>query len=252
MIQYDAINTILEVLITEYAIDACYLKGDFGEKDEDEYTKVEMTCLTSDSIKQTILKSKENIFEKYNAILFIEHKNNKIECVYENGLILVLQLLTKDEQDSDNKLIIYNPKNLVSEGLKKLKADDITELIHRFSFIALDYYAALMRENSLNCLYLVQKMMNQYITLYYYLSHLDSFPLKINKIWNILKDEQKKVFLEIFKWITVDKHLIAAKIIVDKMYQLIGHLPLMVANYLNLDFFLFAKNKISSISEEKA
>jgi predicted nucleotidyltransferase len=257
MIQYDAINIIAKAIIDDGLVEACYLKGSIARQEEDEYSDVDLYCLVSLENEATFLKKRIQYLETYKPILFFEEVNfvgPQLVCVFENGLHFDLYMQNKQNlSQKDQILVIYDPKQYLStyqaESLS-LTNKGLGTIINEFSFTLLEFYQSYQRKDYLFSFKLASILHSLYLqTVRSYVDPEHSL-IPCKGLLPKLEGNYRKDVMEITKLLKYDTCLLAVKMMIVKMNELIGNLPISIAEIVNFDFFVFVKKQIYSINEE--
>lgn len=257
MKQYDAINIISKTIVDDGLVEACFLKGSIARQEEDEYSDVDFYCLVSPENVNKFLDKRLSYLETYKPILYLEEVNfvgPQLVCIYEDGLHFDLYMQTLGNLNhADQALVIYDPKKLLENYKHEelvLTNQELGKLVNEFSYTLMDVYTAFKREDFIFSYKLVNVLHSLYTQVLR--SFVDPKRSKIpcKGLIKNLSETELKDYLEVIKLIKYDKLLIATKALIMKMQELIGNLPIKIAEVVNYDFFLFAKKLIYSINEE--
>lgn len=257
MRQYEAINIISKAIIDDGLVDACYLKGSIARQEEDEFSDVDLYCLVSQDKVDKFINNRLTYLETYKPILYSEEVNfvgPQIVCIYEDGLHFDLYLQTKDNFSYKDKiLIIYDPHKLLAEYKDEplsLTISELGKIINEFSYTLIDLYQAYMRKDYLFSFKLVGYLHSIYTQVLRSFIDPSRSQIATKGFLKKLNENDRKAYLEITKLIKYETTLLAAKTLIVKMNDLLGHLTINIAEVVNFDFFLFAKKQIYSINEE--
>lgn len=257
MIQYDAINIISKAIIEDGLVEACYLKGSIARQEEDEYSDVDLYCLVSKDKMDCFLEKRINYLETYKPILFLEEVNfvgPQLVCVFENGLHFDLYTQTMDSLSQKDKiLVIYDPNNRLSDYKNEplsLTNLELGKIINEFSITLLEFYQNYQRKDYLFSFKLACILHSLYTQTVRSFIEPERSLIPCKGIYKKLESNYLKDMMEIMKYLKYDTSLIAVKLMIVKMNELIGNLPIMIVEVVNFDFFVYVKKQIYSTDEE--
>lgn len=240
MKQHNAINIILEGLVNNNLIIACYLSGYIVTSPNIDGI-VEVNLVISKNHLQDFKNNYIKILSSYNEILFINEENNNIICVYEDDVSIDIKYYLEDEAlNSDSYLKIYDPSNILLGKLdNNLPKKDIAVLINDFTFKLNKFYYQYLNNNKVFAFKISLDIFNLYtlIVLNY----------KNEKLENLTNNSK---YHEVLKTLNFNNFLIAIYTMTIDINSLIGNLPINLAQKINYDYFLRVKKLIFGLIEE--
>ena len=248
MKQHDAINTILEQLVINDFVEACYLTGAIVTSPEDEEIIDFHIVLKHEQLKN-FLNHKVNILSKYNDILYLEIKDNRIICVYDNDVFINLYYYLLNQLFIDTDYIgIYDPNKILEKRkiTKEIDANYTGGLINEFALSLNEFYFSYKYNKKL----VAFRKAFEILEIYTKIQNLDYDKfVNNNPLLTYLPKANDKYF-EILKVMKFDNYLIAVSKMVISINKMIGNLPISVAQAINYDYFLKVKSLIFSLLEE--
>lgn len=257
MNQYDAINKITEAAIKDGLVDACFLKGSIARGQEDKYSDVDLYFIVSNENKDIFLKKRIQYLETYQNILyysFVNFVGPQIVCIYENGLHVDLYTLTLDNiNEYDNILVIHDPYEILKNYQAKplsLTDSEIGKLINEFSYTLTEFYNAYKRKDLLFSFKLANYLHSDYTQLKRAFVDANNSKIASKGFLKHLEGDELKQYLNVTRLVKYDTSLVAVKMLVILLNDLIINLPISIAEHVNIDFFFFCKKLINSLNEE--
>lgn len=248
MKQHDAINTILEELVTRDLVEACYLTGMIVTSPNEENIIDFHVVLKHEELKN-FLNNRVEILSKYNDILYLENRDNRIICVYDNDVFVNLYYYLINQLFIDTDYIgIYDPNMILEKRKVNKEIDDdyIGGLINEFVVSLHEFYYIYKSNQKL----LTWKKSFEILELYTKIQSLEfNKYVNNNPLLSYLPKASDR-YLEIIKMLRFENNLIAVSNMVINVFNLVGNLPISIAQRINYDYFLKVKSLIFSLSEE--
>jgi hypothetical protein len=146
--------------------------------------------------------------------------------------------------------VLYDPQDLLSSyqsNKLKLQPQDVANIVHELSFSILEFYQAFSRKDDVWALRLAHYIFGYYTNLIRYFIEPEKSKIPVKGFKKITNYENYKKYQDICKALTYSTSLLAVQMIVIEVDNLVMQLPIKVAEYLNIDFFLYCKNLIFKI-----
>ena len=245
MLQYDLVNIVLERIIKDGLVDACFLKGSLARGEEDQFSNVNFYCVVNSDNKAAFLNKRIKYLESYKSIMHhFEQKSEfpKITCIYENGINIDLYTIMLEEIIKDKMLVIYDPKKILSiyqNDDLNLTSIDLGNIINEYALNCIYFHKAYFREEYLHAF----RIMHYYVNPNRAKLGLKQFELNLDS-------EMEREVIALTKLIKYETILIGVKTITVAMQEKIVNLPITETMHIDYDFFLYTKKQIFSIDEE--
>ncbi|KGX91951.1 DNA polymerase III subunit beta [Pontibacillus halophilus JSM 076056 = DSM 19796] len=114
MVQYEAVQEILQSLTADGAVQSVFLKGSMGREEEDEYSDIDLYCLVEEEEVDAFKERRIQHLEAYRPLLFWEDLfiiAPQIIAIYENWLHIDLFVVTHATYEpKDNIKVLYDPE----------------------------------------------------------------------------------------------------------------------------------------------
>lgn len=254
--QSQAITKVSQAIIKENLIDAIFLKGSIARGEDDEYSDVDLYCIVSSNNYDTFLNRRLSYLQSYKPILHtqnVDFVGPQIICIYEDGLHFDLYTITFDKINHYDQIkVLYDPNNILEEyktQYLQLQPEEVGDLINEFSFTLIEYYQAYHRKDEIFALRLAHYLFGFYTELIRYFIEPNKARIGVKGFKNITNYPNYKKYLEVLKNLHYQTSIIAVQLMVIEVDNLVLQLPVKIAEYLNIDFFLFSKNLIFRIKD---
>ncbi len=154
MVQWEAVEVILEAAKQCPEVQAAFLKGSLAQGTADEYSDVDFCCLVDAIQLEQFLKKRLLILEKYRPLIYHSESNfvgPQIVAVFDNGLHFDLYTVTLDTFPKVGQFqALYDPHHLLDEFVVKtidhsLAWEQVERCFNSFSFTMLEFHAAWCR-----------------------------------------------------------------------------------------------------------
>lgn len=245
--QKEAITKVLEAIINDNEADACFLKGSIARGEDDEYSDVDFYCLPKNI--DSFLNKRITYLQSYKPILHVEEVSfacPQMICIYEDGLCFDLLTTTLDKLNNDDQIkVLYDPQNLLENyqtQFLKLKPQDVGNLINQFSFTILEYHQAFNRNDEIRALRLAHYLFGYYTKLIRYFVEPEKAKIGVKGFTKIIDYPNYQKYLEILKMLKYQSSLVAVQMMIAEVDNLVMQLPIKVAEFINMDFYLYSKN----------
>lgn len=239
MLQSMAIKLISSKALDSDLVDAIYLSGDLATSDGDNGSEIHLHFIVDENNYNKVLDLKEDFLQAYYSIMYIDTdmNTNITKCIYDNGVIIYLYVnVFSKVSELMNIKIIYDYKDFLKNksilNKEELEIAQESKLINDFSF-NLNCFYQYMRSNNL------VKMNISAITLYNLLDNYlkckydNEIPSTVTYEYNHLIDNyQYNKSVEFVKKMMV---------IFDRY---MNNITIDLAQKVNIDLYLFAKDKI--------
>lgn len=254
MRQYDAVEVIANAIIESKMVESVFLKGSLARASEDEFSNIDLYCIVHDDNYELFQTKKDEFLEKYGEVVFsktIADKYNKAIYIFNNGIVFNIITLRYGELDFEDDLaIIHDPKGLLSNYEKlplAFKPDDIGELVDDLLLQSLEFYNSYLRNDSLYSFWLASNLFRKLGTLLRI--KYDSEYAKLGlKQFELSDPDIKNKYFEIAAKLNLKTVLESVKLIHILLDNYLGNIPILFAQYINFDFYLYTKRKIMSIN----
>lgn len=154
--QKDAIEAVLESLKRDQAVKAVFLKGSIARKEDDEYSDVDMYCMTGEEDLPGFLVRRLDHLRAYGRLIYHSEVNfvgPQVVAVFEDGLHFDLYSVTPSSlKNTDEILVLYDPEQYLENYHPQdlaLLPQEMARAIDEFSFTLLEYEAACLRGDDL-------------------------------------------------------------------------------------------------------
>lgn len=250
MKQYEAVEKISNAILEENLVESIFLKGSLARGNDDEYSNIDMYCLVKNEKYDLFLERQIKILRKYDAIVFSKNENKYLICVFETGILLNLYVLKPAELDfSDDMVVIFDPKGLLNNYNKlplEYKPIEIGDLFDDFLLLSLEFYNSYKRQDLIYSFTLANRLFE---TLGIFLrirydSDYARLGLKQFVLDNVIRDK----YLDIARKLKITSVLECVKMIYVLLDNYINNIPILIAEYINFDFYAYTKRKIMSIN----
>jgi len=247
-------NAILDENKVETIIKAIFLKGSLARNTEDKYSNIDLYCIIEKDKYDFFLEKELIILNKYDVIVYSKLNKNHLICVFEDGVILNLYTLRENELDFyDDMIIFYDPSGILSNYEKiplEYSLNEIGELMDSFLLTSLHFYNAYMREDIIYSFYLactLFKDLGIFIRIKY-----DPEYAKLGLKNLVLNTENatrsREKYLDIARKLKITSVLECVKMIYVLLDHYVNNIPILLAEYINFDFYAYSKRKIMSIN----
>lgn len=241
MKQHNAINIILEGLVNNNLIIACYLSGYIVTSPNIDGI-VEVNLIVSKNHLQVFKNKYLSVLSGYNDILYINEEKNNVFCVYEDDVTFDIKYYLDDEMlNNDSYVIIYDPLDILTTKLNNniLPKEDISIPINDFTLELNKFYYQYLNNNKV----------------FAFLMSLDIFKIYTLIVRDFKDDDLENLtriskYHDVLKTLNFNKFIIAIYTMTIDINSLIGNLPISVAQKINYDYFLRVKKLIFSLIEE--
>ncbi|HNZ50723.1 MAG TPA: aminoglycoside 6-adenylyltransferase [Bacilli bacterium] len=249
MKQYKAVEIISQAIINDGKAMAIFLKGSLARQTEDQYSDVDFYVVVADENYEQFLKKRLDYLNKYGHILYFTETYfvaPQIVCVFEDGLHFDFYVTKMDNINYyDNIAIIYDPHHLLDDYQKKplsLNSQETANIVHSFCFAAVEFNAAYQRQDLLFAFRLANHMFADLACYLRTVIEPDFARIGLKGFYQNLSEPYRSKYLEIAKYLSLENCLLSVKMMLGYFDQLIINVPIRVAEFLNFEFFQFAKN----------
>ena len=253
------INKLVKELIDLEYISACYLGGEFGLKQEDEYSIIELYCLFITQYEEDFDAIKLKLFEKIRSVLFyekqinIKEKENIDYVVFDDETILRLHhvYLEKDGHIyiDRNNVIIYNQNNeLIQKDYSdyELTNKDIGGLVDKISNDALLFYHEYKKNNYPCMINIASSIFNNYSIFLRANNNVTKAKRGVNGIMRDIDECERSNYIDIIRNCSFNKLKIFITLILKNVNKMLVNQPIEVAKYFNHDYFKFVYSLFSA------
>ncbi len=254
MKQYLVINKIVEELINNNYIGACYIGGSIGRKEEDNLSDIDLYCYFFTENFEDFTKNKLNVFEKYGVMIFHRDYNDLDTVVYTDGIILNLYSVYPSNDGlikvDKNVKVIYNPYNIVLQEMTnsyKFSNREIGGVIDKLSLDCLEFYRYFIRNDFPIILRIASDIHCGYSCIKHFVSDPEYAKLGAKNILKEMEKEERAKYIEIIKNYSFSNLKQFVKMIVNDVAKILGDFPVTLATSFNIDFFEFVKKKIMEL-----
>ncbi|CDQ20504.1 nucleotidyltransferase domain-containing protein [Halobacillus karajensis] len=157
MRQWEAVRAITNSLKQDTYVQAVYLKGSMGRREEDEYSDVDLYVLVDEGDKEAFLKKRKKHLESYQTIIFYDDIfiiAPQIIAVYDNLLHIDLFTVTEETMvHKDFYRVLYDPEHRMDKHAAKqnlrLEEREFLDAVEDAAFFFLQYKKAADRGNDI-------------------------------------------------------------------------------------------------------
>jgi len=254
MKQYDAVEKISEAIINSNFCEGIFLKGSLARGTEDEFSNIDMYVIVKEKNQNKLLSKISDYLNHYYSIMFYTILNNSnVLCAFENGVRLDLNVITLNELSQvDDLAIVYDPNNILKDYKKvplSYSPKEIGELINTICFTSLEFYSAYCRKDLIYSLRIASHInadLGAFVRIHF---EPEYAKLGLKHYIDNIDQETKRKYMEIIKKLKYDTILESVKLMFVLLDSYVNYMPISLAEYLNLDFYLYTKKLIMSIVE---
>ena len=254
MKQYAVINRVVEELIKNNYIGACYIGGSIGRKDDDNLSDIDLYCYFLTENYEDYGNNKLNVFEKYGVIIFHKDFNDLDTVVYTDGIILNLHHVYPNNEGmikvDKNVKIIYNPYGIVLQektNSYRYDKEEIGTIIDKLSLDCLEFYRYFLKNDFPIMLRLASDIHYGYSCIKHFVSNPEYAKLGAKNILKGMDPEERAKYIEIIKNYSFSNLKQFVKMIVSDLAKVFGDFPVTLATSFNIDFFEFVRKKIMEL-----
>lgn len=258
MKQHNAIQSIVSAIKADEFIDACFLKGSFARHENDAYSDIDLYCLVSPENKTAVLERRMTYLQTYQSILHVEEVYfvcPQLVCIYEDGLHLDLYVTTLDElTEDDDILVLLDPKGFLNHyQSKKLRLSNLemANHIHEYALTLLEFVQSYRRGDYVFAFRLLNHLLMHYTYILRYFKNPIKSKIGIKGFTKELNGRDVDQYMTLVRLVKYETSLLACKTITSMVHDLMMNLPIAIAEAINFDLFLFAKQEILRLGEVK-
>lgn len=168
MILEEAIQTITNSLKKDDKVQSVFLKGSIARDEHDEYSDIDIYCLTEEADVESFNKSRLKHLESYGNLLFhddIYIIAPQILAVYENLLHVDLFTVTEKTYDAKDYIkVLYDPEGKMEKYMKNqnltLADSEFQDDVDDVAWFLFQYINSSKRGNDIWAVHMLQHVMN--------------------------------------------------------------------------------------------
>jgi hypothetical protein len=253
MEHYKIAEKVSKRIIDDGLSQAIFLKGALARQEEDSF--LDLYVLVSDNNAELFLERRKIYLEAYRETMHLAFSscNDYLAiCVYENGLRMNLHTITKIPINKDDDiLVIYDPLDLlkgIGEESSAFTPKEIGELLESFCLTAIEYSFFYRRQDFPYCFALANTLLKYYSNIMRISFDPEYAKQGLRDYYRSIDSQSKLSFSEIIKKLRVEDSLESVKRMFLGIDKFVVNLPILIAEYVNFDFYYYAKKLVMSIA----